>query len=288
MVKPKAKREVVEFVKEAFGHSNRRSCSLIGLWRSTQGYIAKDPNKDDAIKIRMKELAKNYPKWGCPMIHDVLKREGLVVNIKRTERIYYREEKLSLRRRPRRRKASHARLELPRTSCPNERLAMDFVHDSLWNGRKLKALNIVDVFTKEALKIEVDTSIGGEHVVRMLDQIAEDRGLPKYITIDNGPEFRSKALDKWAYENQVILDFIRPGKPVDNCFVESFNSRFRAECLNSHYFDSISEAKMIIEEWRKEYNEFRPHSTLKGLTPKDFLEQFKSKSTQKLNLELVH
>ena len=288
MVKPKAKREVVKFVKEAFGHSNRQSCFLIGLWRSTQKYKVKDPNKDVAIKSRMKELAKDNPKWGCPMIHDVLKREGLVINIKRTERIYYREEKLSLRKRPRRRKAYHTRLELPETSRPHERLAMDFVHDSLWNGRKLRTLNIVDVFTKEALKIEVDTSINGEHVVRMLDQIVEDRGLPQYITVDNGPEFRSKALDKWAYENQVILDFIRPGKPVDNCFVESFNSRFRTECLNSHYFDSISEAKIIIEEWRRKYNEFRPHSTLKGLTPKLFLEQFKSKSTSKLNLAMVH
>ena len=240
------------------------------------------------MKNRMRELAQENPKWGCPMIHDVLKREELVVNIKRTERIYYREEKLSLRRRPRRRKASHTRLELPETSCPNERWAMDFVHDSLWNGRKLRALNIVDVFTKEALKIEVNTSISGEYVVRMLDRIAEDRGLPKYITVDNGPEFRSKALDKWAYENQVILDFIRPGKPVDNCFVESFNSRFRAECLNSNYFDSISEAKMKIEDWRKKYNEFRPHSTLKGLTPKVFADQFKQRSTPKLNLTMVH
>ena len=288
MVKPKAKREVVDFVKEAFGHSNRRSCSLVGLWRSTQRYKTKYPNKDDAIKVRMKELAKEYPKWGCPMIHDVLKREGLVINIKRTERIYYREEMLSLKKRPRRRRACHTRIELPETSRPHERLAMDFVHDSLWNGRKLRVLNVVDVFTKEALKIEVDTSIGGEHVVRVLNQIAEEKGLPKYITIDNGPEFRSKALDKWAYENQVVLDFIRPGKPVDNCFVESFNSRFRNECLNSHYFDSISEAKVIIEDWRRKYNEFRPHSTLKGLTPKAFSEQFKLESTQKLNLELVH
>ena len=288
MVKPKAKREVVEFVKADFGHSNRKSCALIGLWRSTQRYKLRDPHKDDQLKIRMHGLAKENPKWGCPIIHNILKREGLVINVKRTERIYYREEKLSLRKRPRRRKAYHTRLELPKTSCPHERLAMDFVHDSLWNGRKLRALNIVDVFTKEALKIEVDTSITGEHVVRILDQIIEERGIPKYITIDNGPEFRSKALDKWAYKNQVILDFIRPGKPVDNCFVESFNSRFRAECLNSHYFDSISEARILIEEWRQKYNEFRPHSTLKGLTPKAFLEQFKSKSTSKLNLALVH
>jgi len=239
------------------------------------------------VKARMRQLAQENPKWGCPMIHDVLKREGLVVNIKRTARIYYREEKLSLRKRPRRRRASHTRIEVPEVSRPNERWAMDFVHDSLWNGRKLRALTVVDIFTKESLRIEVNTSINGSGVVRALNKIVEARGLPEYITVDNGPEFRSKALDKWAYENQVILDFIRPGKPVDNCFIESFNSRFRLECLNSHYFDSISEAKVLVEDWRKKYNEFRPHRTLKGLTPKNFSEQYQSNGTQNTNFALA-
>lgn len=261
---------------------------MIGLWRSTQSYKVKDPRRDDAIIERMRALVQEYPRWGCPMVHDVLKREGLVINPKRTERIYYREEGLSLRRRTRRRRAPHARITLPDVSRPNERWAMDFVHDSLWNGRKLRTLTMVDVFTKESLKIEVDTSINGERVVRVLNRIVEERGLPEAITVDNGPEFRSKALDKWAYENQVILDFIRPGKPVDNCYIESFNSRFRIECLNSHYFDSISEAKILVEDWRKKYNEFRPHRTLKGLTPKVFADQFKLKSTQKTNLTMVH
>jgi len=261
---------------------------LIGLWRSTQAYKVKYPNKDDDIKARMRELVQQYPRWGCPMVHEVLKRERLVVNIKRTERIYYREERLSLRRRKRRRKAPHARITLPEVSRANERWAMDFIHDSLWNGRKLRALTIVDVFTKESLRIEVDTSLSGERVVRTLNQIVELRGLPEVITVDNGPEFRSKALDRWAYENQVILDFIRPGKPVDNCFIESFNSRFRHECLNSHYFGSISEAKMMIENWRKDYNEFRPHRTLNGLTPKEFAEKQTLTSTQNTNFAMAH
>jgi len=221
------------------------------------------------------------------MIHDILKREGLVVNAKRTERIYYREEKLSLRRRKRRRRAAYARLALPEASRPNERWAMDFVHDSLWNGRKLRALTIVDIFTKESLKIEIDTSISGKRVAHVLSRIAEDRGFPESITVDNGPEFSSKALDRWAYENGVVLDFIRPGKPVDNCFIESFNSRFRDECLNSHYFDSITEAKILVEDWRKKYNEFRPHRTLKGLTPRDFARKHTLTSTQNTNLEMV-
>lgn len=161
---------------------------------------------------------------------------------------------------------------------------MDFVHDSLWNGRKLRALNIIDVFTKEALSITIDTSISGHYVGRVLDKIAEQRRLPKIITIDNGPEFRSKALDRWAYQNQVVLDFIRPGKPVDNCYVESFNSRFREECLNVHYFDSLAEARILVEKWRKKYNEFRPHRTLKGLTPEAFAMKFKKPGTEKLYL----
>jgi len=277
----------VEYVRLSFGHSNRQACSLIGLWRSTQAYQVKDPHKDDLIKARMSELIQDNSKMGCPMVHDILNREGLVINKKRTERIYYREERLSLRRRIRRRKAPHARITPPKVSRPNERWAMDFVHDSLWNGRKLRALTIVDVFTKESLRIELGTSINGEHVVGILNRIVEQRGLPQTITVDNGPEFRGKALDRWAYKNQVILDFIRPGKPVDNCFIESFNSRFRAECLNSHYFDSISEAKILVEDWRTKYNEFRPHRSLKGLTPKDFADQFQLTSTQSTTFALA-
>lgn len=274
-------------MKKVFGLSNRRACSLIGLWRSTQRYKCLNPGKDDALKKRMRSIVKANPKWGCPAVHDVLKREGLVINKKRTERVYYREEMLSLRRRKRRRKAAHIRLVIPKITRPNECWAMDFVHDSLWNGRKIRILNVIDVFTKEALKIEIDTSISGEHVTRVLDRIAEQRGLPNFITTDNGPEFRSIAMDRWAYKNQVKMDFIRPGKPVDNCYVESFNSRFREECLNVHYFDSISEAKILIEQWRKKYNEFRPHRALKGLTPREFARKYQLENTLNTNLCVV-
>lgn len=281
------KREVVEYFKVSFGLSNTRACGLIGLWRSSQCYKAKDLDKDQAIRIRMRELVNKFSKWGCPMIHFVLHREGLVQNKKRTERIYYREESLSLRIRKRRRKAVNARIKSPQAQKPNEHWAMDFVHDSLWNGRKLRALNIIDVFSKESLQIEIDTSISGVRVCRVLDRIVEQRGLPQRITIDNGPEFAGKALDRWSYQNQVVLDFIRPGKPVDNCYIESFNSRFRDECLNTHYFDSLSEAKVIIEDWRKMYNEFRPHTTLKGLTPVEYARQYQLTSTANTNLHVV-
>jgi putative transposase len=278
---------MVGFIKERFGHSNRRACGLVMLWRSTQRYVVKNPGKDDAIKNRMRELVGKYRKWGCPLIHLVLRREGLVKNKKRTERIYYREEKLSLRLRKRRRKAVNTRGMIPQAQRPNEHWAMDFVHDSLWNGRKLRSLNIIDVYTKESLQIEIDTSINGARVCRILERIVEQRGRPKLITIDNGPEFAGKALDKWSYDNQVTLDFIRPGKPVDNCYIESFNSRFREECLNANYFDSLSEAKIIVEDWRKTYNEFRPHRTLKGLTPVEYARQHQPISTGNSNLKAV-
>ena len=235
----------------------------------------------------MRGLVEKYRKWGCPLIHMVLKREGLVKNKKRTERIYYREEKLSLRMRKRRRKAVNTRAVVINAQRPNEHWAMDFVHDSLWNGRKLRSLNIIDVFTKESLQIEIDTSINGTRVCRILDRIVDQRGLPKRITIDNGPEFAGKALDRWSYQNQVMLDFIRPGKPVDNCYIESFNSRVREECLNAHYFDSLSEARMIIEDWRKMYNEFRPHTALKGLTPAEYAKQHQLNGTGNSNLAVV-
>jgi putative transposase len=274
-------------VIKRFGLSITKACRYIGLSRSTYLYTVKDPEKDTAIKKRMREIVKDETKWGCPQVHNVLRREELVLNHKRTERIYYKEEKLSLRRRKRRRKASSVRLEIPAASRPNERWAMDFVHDSLWNGRKLRALNIIDIFTKEALKIELNRSITGNRVAEVLDMLCDVRGLPKYITIDNGPEFRSRALDHWAYKNQVTLDFIRPGKPVDNCYIESFNSRFREECLNSHYFDSVTEARVIIENWRKKYNEFRPHRSLKGLTPSEFAGRFRQNNMQNTNLLTV-
>ena len=288
MVTPKAKREVIEMIRSRFGLSMRRGCLLVGLWRSTQRYCPRDPNKDERLKDRMREIAEENPRSGCPMIHDILRREGLVRNKKRTERVYYREEKLSLRRKKRRRRASHTRLKPPEVKAPNDRWAMDFVHDSLWNGRKLRNLTLIDVCTKESLAIAVDTSISGHGVVRALERVVDARGLPKVITVDNGPEFRSKALDRWAYENRVTLDFIRPGKPVDNCYIESFNSRFREECLNVHYFDTIAEARLLIENWRIKYNEYRPHRTLKGLTPLAFAEQFNQTNTKNLYSEVVH
>lgn len=197
-----------------------------------------------------------------------------MINHKRTERIY-REENLMLHIRRRKKTAATTRLILPTPEKPNERWAMDFLSDCLYNGRKIRILSITDLFTRECLALEVDTSINGKRVTYVLDRIVDRRGLPAVITVDNGPEFTGKALDSWAYIREVQLDFIRPGKPVDNAFIESFNGRFREECLNDNWFMSLNHARAIIEDWRKEYNSMRPHSSLNGLTPELFLNEFK-------------
>ena len=149
---------------------------------------------------------------------------------------------------------------------------MDFVTDSVVTGRRFRALVIVDDYSRECPVIEVDTSLGGRRVVRVLDRLAETRGLPEVITIDNGPEFTGRALDEWAYRKEVKLNFIRPGKPIENAFAESFIGRLRDECLNTNWFINLAHARQVIEEWRCDYNEVRPHSSLKGATPKEYAE----------------
>lgn len=249
------------------------------LNRSSYHYKPVKSSDDTKVVERMKEIIAKHKSWGLPILHDILHREKLVVNHKRTERIY-RESGLSLKMRKRHKRASTVRMELPEPSRPNERWAMDFVSDSLWNGRKIKALTILDIFTKECLAIEVDTSLNGERVTRILDWLILTRGCPEVITTDNGPEFAGITLDRWAYNNRVRIDFIKPGKPVQNAFIESFNGRLRHECLNQHYFETLAEAKMIIEDWRQEYNTFRPHGSLDGLTPEQFFKNWKEQKQE--------
>lgn len=261
----------MEFVRKSFGLSARRSCRLIGLSRKTLRY-QKRPDKDEPVRKRLRELAEQRRRSGCQLFHEIMKREGLVVNKKRTERIY-REEGLSLRIRRRKKRASRARVETPNAQGRNELWAMDFMHDSMGSGRKLRILPIIDTYTKECHRIEVDRSIGGRRVTEVLSEITSVNGLPGNIIVDNGPEFISNAMDEWAYNREVTLHFIRPGKPVDNAFMESFNARLREECLNIHWFRSIEHARRVIEEWRVDYNENRPHSSLDFLTPKEFAEK---------------
>jgi putative transposase len=253
--------------------SQRRACGLVSVSRTVMHYAPRSSALNDRLRKRLKELAEKHRRYGHIRLYVLLRREGVVVNHKRTERLY-RAEGLSLRIRRRRKFVAVARNPLPPAVRPNERWAMDFIQDVLSSGRKFRTLSVVDTYSRECLTVEADTSLPGYRAVRVLDRLGETKGLPASIRVDNGPEFISKALDEWAYRRGVKLDFIRPGKPVENAYVESFHSRFRDECLNEHYFLSLQEAQDIIETWRAEYNGFRPHSALSYRTPEEFLKQY--------------
>jgi putative transposase len=243
---------------------------LVDISSSVYRYQPK-PGNDKLLRHRLRELAEQRKRFGSPRLHILLKREGLVINHKRTERIY-REEGLVLRRKRRRKGAAGARVIIPSPQRTNEKWSMDFATDSFVTGRRFRALAIVDDYSRECPAIEVDTSLGGRRVVGVLDKLAEIRELPEVITIDNGPEFASRALDKWAYRRGVKLNFIRLGKPIENAFAESFIGRLRDECLNTNWFMNLKHARDVIEYWRKDYNEVRPHSSLQGATPKEYAE----------------
>lgn len=259
------------------GLKKAKASKVSKMARSGHYYRFKLKDRESGIVSRMKELIEQQNTIGCEMMHEVLKREGLVRNHKRTERIY-REQGFSLKIRKRKRRISQIRLQLPQATRPNHRWSMDFMQVALSGGRRFRLLCVIDQFTKECLLIVADFSISGTRVARELDWLLLTRGKPEAITVDNGPEFAGKVLDRWAYTNQVKLDFIRPGKPVENAYIESFNGKVRHECLNQHYFKTLEEAKNRIENWRTWYNEFRPHQTLEGLTPTEFIKQWQDKN----------
>ena len=261
----------MRFVQERFGVSERRACGLVGLRRSTLRYRSHDRD-DAAVRQRLAELARERSRFGYRRLHALLRREGMVINHKRVLRLYQLAQ-LGLQRQKRKRRPSVARGRPGLPTRPNQCWALDFVSDTLAWGRRIRCLTVLDCFTREAPAIEVDTSLPGARVVRVLDELAEQRGLPTAILMDNGPELTGQALDQWAYEHGVELRFIDPGKPVQNAFIESFNGRFRDECLNQHWFVSLPHARRIVEAWRLDYNRDRPHSSLGYLTPDEFVQQ---------------
>lgn len=251
--------------------SERRACRWLGFHRSTVRDVP-DQRDDAALRSKLRDLADANPRWGAPMLRWKLRQEGIMDNHKRVRRLY-RLEGLAVRRRGRKRVAV-ARVEVPGATQPNEHWAMDFVRDTRADGRAFRALTLIDACTRECPVIEVDVSLGGARVVAVLERLRLTRGLPQRITVDNGPEFRSKALDAWAHQHAVQLQFSRPGKPVDNTFIEAFNGRLRDECLNQHWFLSLADAQRTIERWRIGYNTARPHRGLAGRTPSQVAESF--------------
>jgi len=268
MVGPQVKRQAVDALREERGFGITRACGLIGISRSLYGYRSRRPSCTE-LRQRIGELAGEKRRYGYRRIHILLRREGWKVNRKRTYRLY-REAGLAVRRRKRKRIGLFERKPLPKPSTVNRSWSMDFIADGLIDGRKLRVLAIVDDYSRECLALEVDTSINGRRVAAVLDRLGDLRGLPLSITVDHGPEFEGQVLDAWAYEHGVRLNFIRPGKPVENAYIESFNGRFRDECLNEHWFLTIAHARRVIEHWRTEYNTERPHSSLGDLTPEEF------------------
>ena len=222
----------------------------------------------------MKEIAQTRVRYGCRRLQVLLRREGWKDNHKRIHRIY-KEEGLNLRsKRPRRHKTAAHRLERPEITGLYQCCSMDFVADQLFNGQKIRVLTLVDNFSRECLATEVGRSLKGVDVVRVLEELKQYRRIvPKRIQVDNGSEFIGKELDRWAYDNNVTLDFSRPAKPTDNAFVESFNGSFRDECLNLHWFLSLEDAREKIGIWKEEYNHFRPHSSWDDMTPAEVVEK---------------
>jgi putative transposase len=265
---PARRREAVDRVRATWQVSTRRACSVLQAERSSHHYRGKR-RPQAVLSKRIKEIAETRVRYGYRRIHVLLRREGGRVNAKRVWRLY-REMGLQLRNKaPKRRVQAKLREGRSGAVAPNEVWAMDFVHDQLFDGRKIRVLTIVDTFTRLSPAIDVRQSYRSADVVATLERAAVETGLPKTIRVDNGPEFVGEDLDLWAFMRGVTLDFSRPGKPTDNAYIEWFNGKFRAECLNANWFLSLDEAQRKCEAWRRDYNDVRPHSSLGGKTPRE-------------------
>jgi putative transposase len=264
-VKPAQQRAAVRYFRAGFRVSERRACRVAGVPRSSCRCrsVARDQT---ALRLRLRDLAATRVRYGYRRLHVLLQREGWRVNHKRVYRLY-REEGLGIRVKRRRKRASVPRILPPAATRPQERWSLDFLADSLADGRRFRVLTLVDNVSRVSPAIEVGISLTGERVVAILERLKRTVGVPERIAVDNGPEFVSKTLDAWADRNRVQLEFSRPGKPTDNAFIEAFNGRFRDECLDCHWFASLEEARQTIEAWRIEYNTQRPHRALKQQTP---------------------
>ena len=263
------KRQAVDYIVTVHRVSHRRACRLVRQSRSANQY--RSVRNDHAIRQRMRELAQIRVRYGYRRLHVLLRREGYGHGRSKTYRLYV-EERLQLRSKlPKRRKMVVTRQVRLKPDGIDQAWSMDFVADQLANGMKFRALTIIDVFSREALAIEVGQRLRGENVVQVLNRLTAQDRCPKYLFVDNGSEFSGRILDLWAYHNRVRIDFSRPGKPTDNGHVETFNGSLRDECLNVHWFDSLCLAKAIIEAWRHDYNESRPHMALGNLTPAEYL-----------------
>ena len=260
------RKEAVHWLWKHFLVSQRRICELIGVAESSQRYVSR--RNDEALREGLIAAAREKPKWGYRRLQVKLQAKGMHVNHKRVYRVY-REAGLLIRRR-RRKRLVRAGFVRPMVMGANQEWALDFVHDAAESGRKFRVLSVIDVYTRECLALEVDTSFASRRVTRELEKIVAERGVPEAIRCDNGPEFTSRHFLAWCLEKKIELVHIEPGRPVQNAFVESFNGKLRDECLNASWFGNLFEARIKIGAWKEEYNEERPHSSLGNLTPREF------------------
>lgn len=265
MVGPKAKRLAAQHLLKLFSASERKASKVLGLSRSTLKYKNR-PSKDEGLKTRMKELATKHRRYGLPRIHFLLSREGLVRSKSRTERVY-RALNLQLKHRRRKKMAAVVRVPHALPERSNEIWSFDFVSDRFENGRKMKCLTIVDDFSKKSPGIFVDYSITSLDLIDFLESLPK---LPLKLRCDNGPEMTSRDFLSWSFQKQIAIEYIQPGKPIQNAYIESFNGKFRDECLNEEVFHDLEGARRKIEKWRRFYNEERPHSSLNFKTPSEF------------------
>jgi putative transposase len=247
--------------------SERRACKLLGVDRASYRYERRS-DRNTELREELIKLARQKPRFGYLRLHAMLGRRGEAVNVKRVYRLYV-EEGLAVRRRRRKRLVREPAAE-PRLIRANQEWAMDFIVDGLANGRMVRILSVVDVFTRECLELEADTCLGSGRVIRVLDRLIEKRGRPDSLRSDNGPEFTSRRMLGWTEDRKINLIHIQPGRPMQNGHVESFHGRLRDECLNATWFRTLNHVRQILEQWRQEYNCERPHSSLDYRTPREF------------------
>jgi putative transposase len=269
---PDARRELAEYAMQTYGLSERQACKMLNLSRTVFRYQRKRPD-DSEIKHALLELAESKPRWGFGKMLDYLQQQQYTWNHKRIRRVYCALH-LNLRVKKKKRLPKRVAQPLCVPEKANQSWSMDFMRDSLISGCVFRTLNIIDDYNREALCIEIDTSLPAVRVIRVLERLVALRGCPKQIRMDNGPEFISHRLEDWANDRQIISDFIEPGKPAQNAYIERFNRTYREEVLDANVFGSIDEVRMITLEWLEEYNGIRPHEALKGLSPYQYVLQY--------------
>jgi putative transposase len=261
---------------EEHGISARKACSAVNIDRKKRSYKTVRKRSDENVVEALSMLTEKHPSIGFWQCYYRMRNQGLSDNHKRMYRIYS-AMKLNIRRRSKKRLPARVKQMLHQPDAPNRVWSIDFMSDSLWDGRKFRTLNVIDDFNRRVLAIEVDTSLPAQRVIRVLERLRESRGLPQMIRVDNGPEFISAKLDLWCHANKIKLAFIRPGKPTENSYIERFNGSFRRELLNAYVFRSINEVRTLAEDWMTDYNQNRPHKALNYLTPNEYEKLAESK-----------